>query len=63
MEIYYPTSDLKTCGHISFEIISSNLRPDCIDLVYLRYIYSKVEKNHRWHFRCIDRERALSIMG
>ena len=45
MKIYDPTLDLKTCGHISFDIISSNLRTDCKYLIYLRYIDSKVEKN------------------
>ena len=37
-----PTSDLKTCGHISFEMISSNFSLDCIDLIYLRYMDLKV---------------------
>ena len=41
-----PTSDLKTCGHISFEMLSSNLHPDCRDLRYLIYSDSKVEKHY-----------------
>ena len=41
---YNPTSDLKTCGHTSFEMLGSNFHPDCRDLIYLRYIDSKAEK-------------------
>ena len=44
MKIYDLTLDLKTCGHISFDMLSSNLRPDYMDLRYLIYIDSKVEK-------------------
>ena len=43
-EKYDPTSDLKTCGHISFEMLSPKFHPDCRYLRYLRYIYLKVEK-------------------
>ena len=63
MRIYYPTLDLKTCGPILFEILSPNLCLDCRYLRYLRYIYSKVEGNYRWHFCCINCERALLISG
>ena len=31
--------DLKTCCHILFEMLSSDLRSDCRDLIYWRYIY------------------------
>ena len=44
MKIYYPTLDLKTRGPISFDMINANLRPDHIDLIYLRFIDLKVEK-------------------
>ena len=37
MKIYDPTLDLKTRCHISFDILSSNLRSDSRDLKYLRY--------------------------
>ena len=47
MNIYDLTRDMKTCCHISFEMLSSDLRPDCRDLRYLRYIDSKVEKKCR----------------
>ena len=43
MKIYDPDLDLKTCVHISFEMLSSNLRPDCIKFTYWIYIDSKVE--------------------
>ena len=45
MKIYDPTSDLKTCGHISFDMLSSNLLQNCRGLRYLRYIYSNIDKN------------------
>ena len=44
MKIHDQNLDLETC-HILFEILNSDLRPDCICLIYLRYIDSKVEKN------------------
>ena len=36
---------MKTCCHIFFEMLSSDLPTDCRYLRYLRYIDSKVEKN------------------
>ena len=47
MKIYDPTSDMKTRCHISFEILSSNLRSDSIDLKYLRYSDLKIDKTRR----------------
>ena len=44
MKIFDPASDLKTCGYISFEMLNSKVRPDCRDLIYLRYIDSKAEE-------------------
>ena len=44
MKIYYPTSYLKTYGHILCEMLRSNLRPDCRYLRYLRFIGLRVEK-------------------
>ena len=46
MEMHDPTSDLKICGHISFEKLSSNLRPGCRYLKYLRHIDLKVENKY-----------------
>ena len=40
---YDPTLNMQTCGHISFEMLGSNFRPDCRDLRYLRYMYLKVK--------------------
>ena len=40
---YDPTLDLKNVVAIRFEILSSNFCPDCRDLIYLRYIDSKVD--------------------
>ena len=59
MKIYDPASYLKACGHILFEMLSSNLRPDWIDLRYLRYIDSEVEKTANDFFCCVNHERAL----
>ena len=42
--MYDPTLDMKTCGHILFEILSSNFCRSCRDLRYLRYVNFKVEK-------------------
>ena len=44
MKIYDPTADLKTCCHISFEMLSSNLRLDSRDLGYLRHHGLKIDK-------------------
>ena len=43
-ENYDLTLDLKTYGHILFDMPSSKFCPDFIDLRYFRYIGSKVEK-------------------
>ena len=63
MKIYEPNSDIKTCDHTFVDTLSSNLRPDCRDLIYLRYIDPKVEENRRWNFRSIDRKRSFLITG
>ena len=42
MKIYDPTSGLKTCCHIPFEMISSDL---CSDYRHLRYLKSIDSKN------------------
>ena len=39
---YDRTSDLKTCRHISFEMLGSIFCPDCRYLRYLRYMDSKI---------------------
>ena len=44
VKIYDPTPDLKEFCHISFEMLSSNLRLDCRDLRYLICIDSKIDK-------------------
>ena len=44
VKIYDPTPDMKTCCHISFEMLSSNLRSDSIYLEYLRYRDLKIDK-------------------
>ena len=44
MKIYNLTSYIKTCDHISFKMLSSDLSSDCRDLMHLRWIDSKVEK-------------------
>ena len=40
---YHPTSNLKMCGHISFERLDLNFRPDCRYLRYLRFMDSKIK--------------------
>ena len=57
---------LKICGHVSFEMLSSNFCPDFIDLRYLRYIDSKVKEKMSREINplVIDtRENALSTTG
>ena len=61
MKVYDPNSDMKICCHISFDILNSNLRSDCRDLIHLRYIYSKVEKTVN-DFFFIDHGHDLSIL-
>ena len=46
VEIYDPNLDLKTCCHILFEMLSSNLRSDSIYLKYLRYFDLKIR--YKW---------------
>ena len=47
MKIYNTILDLKTYGTISFDMLSSNLRPNSRYLLYLTYIDPKVDKKHR----------------
>ena len=46
VKIYDPTSDLKTCCRISFEMLSSNIRSDSRDLEYLRYRDLEIDKTY-----------------
>ena len=68
MKILDPTTDMKTCSQISFEMLSSNLGLDSSDLGYLRYHDFKIDQNplimfsfHRSQARFVDREPLLSI--
>ena len=45
MKIYDPTMDLKKRFHITFEMLSLNLRLDSRDLKYLRYRDLKIRYN------------------
>ena len=47
VKIYYPTTDMKSYCHISFDMLSSDLRSDSIDLEYLRYRDLKIDKTRR----------------
>ena len=47
MKIYDPTPDMKTCHHISFEMLSPNLCFDSRDLGYLKYYDLKSDKTCR----------------
>ena len=66
-EKYGPTSDLKTCGHILFEMLSPNFCLDYIYLIYFIYIYSKVDilkLSYKINHLVVDtRERALLVIG
>ena len=45
MKIYDPTPDMTKCYHILFDMLSSNFRSECGDLIYLRYTdYKNREK-------------------
>ena len=45
VKIYDPTPDMKTSYHISFEMLSSNLRLDSKDLNELMYCDVKTQYN------------------
>ena len=51
---------LKTCCHISFEILRSDFRSGCKDLRYFKYIDLKnIEKDPSTTFFPIDQERGF----
>ena len=45
--MYNPTSDLKTCGHITFKMLGSNFEPDCRGLIYIYLDVNKIEVSCR----------------
>ena len=69
VKIYDPTPDMKTRCHISFEMLSSNLRSDSIDFKELRYFDLKIRYNlsitfsfHISRASFIDTKPLLSIV-